>query len=348
MTARLTDWGLAALVTVLIVTGVLTLFAGSPHAAWVLDVHDACSATLAILLVVKLRRVWPRIASRARRDGRTVASLVVSTLAITCLISGVLWSFGLVIAPGGYSLLSWHDTLGAILVIVMAVHMVQRAKRLRRHDLAGRRQFLTAAGIGAASFAAWRVQRPLLSLVGLRGAGRRFTGSYEAASFTGNAFPTTSWVADNPRPLDAAGYRLEVSGLVSRRLTLSLAEIPLKDELVATLDCTGGFYSTQVWRGVQLGRLLDLAGLDADARHVSVASVTGYRWGFGLEQARTLVLASAVGGQPLDHGHGAPLRLVVPGARGFEWVKWVTRVEVRSQPDYFAPASTVLSSFPAV
>jgi DMSO/TMAO reductase YedYZ molybdopterin-dependent catalytic subunit len=159
-------------------------------------------------------------------------------------------------------------------------------------------------------------------------------------------FPTTSWVADNPHPIDPAGYRLEIAGLVSRNLALPLAALPLEDELAATLDCTGGFYSTQRWRGVQLGRLLDLAGLDADAHHVSVASITGYRWSFGLDRARTLLLASAVGGQPLDHGHGAPLRLVVPGARGFQWVKWVTRVEVRGQPDYFAPASTVLSSFP--
>jgi DMSO/TMAO reductase YedYZ molybdopterin-dependent catalytic subunit len=30
----------------------------------------------------------------------------------------------------------------------------------------------------------------------------------------------------------------------------------------------------------------------------------------------------------LTHGHGAPLRLIVPGRRGYEWVKWVTEVEV--------------------
>jgi hypothetical protein len=66
------------------------------------------------------------------------------------LAAGILWSDGVTVAPGGYSLLSWHDTLGAILAIAVATHMAIRAKRLRRRDLAGRRQFLTATGFTAA------------------------------------------------------------------------------------------------------------------------------------------------------------------------------------------------------
>jgi DMSO/TMAO reductase YedYZ molybdopterin-dependent catalytic subunit len=52
-----------------------------------------------------------------------------------------------------------------------------------------------------------------------------------------------------------------------------------------------------------------------------------------------------VTGAPLTHDHGAPVRLVVPGARGFQWVKWVTRVELRRDPDLTAPLSTLWSSF---
>jgi DMSO/TMAO reductase YedYZ molybdopterin-dependent catalytic subunit len=232
-------------------------------------------------------------------------------------------------------------------VVVVLVHMLVRAKPLRGRDLAHRRQFLLAAGIAAGSFVAWRAQQPLEALFSLRGATRRFTGSYEAGSFTGNAFPTTSWVADAPRPIDVSSYHLRVEGLVAHQLALALAELPTVDELVATLDCTGGFYSTQRWRGVRLGRILDLAGVDDSARHVSVGSRTGYRWGFALDDARKLLLATSVGGQPLSHEHGAPVRLVVPGARGFQWVKWVARLELRQDPDYGAPASTVWSSFTA-
>ena len=79
-----------------------------------------------------------------------------------------------------------------------------------------------------------------------------------------------------------------------------------------------------------------------------VVSRTGYRWGFALQDAHGLLLATHVGGQPLSHDHGAPIRLVVPGARGFQWVKWVQRVELHQDPDYGAPASTVWSNFTRV
>jgi DMSO/TMAO reductase YedYZ molybdopterin-dependent catalytic subunit len=32
-------------------------------------------------------------------------------------------------------------------------------------------------------------------------------------------------------------------------------------------------------------------------------------------------------GEPLEQGHGAPLRLIVPGWFGIAWVKWLTRIE---------------------
>ncbi len=70
-------------------------------------------------------------------------------------------------------------------------------------------------------------------------------------------------------------------------------------------------------------------GLAADARSVTVTSVTGHSWTFGLEDLEDALLATHVGGEPLSAGHGAPLRLVVPGRRGFQWIKWVGGVEVR-------------------
>jgi DMSO/TMAO reductase YedYZ molybdopterin-dependent catalytic subunit len=346
VTARVTDWGLAALVATLIATGALTLFAGSSGDAWVYDAHDALGVAIVLLLAVKLRRVWPRL-SPGRRDRHTFVSVVGLVLALSALASGFLWSDGVTPAPAGYSLLSWHDALGAILLIAVGAHMTLRARKLHARDLAHRRQFLTVAGIAAGSFVAWRAQRPLQSLFGLRAASRRFTGSFEADSFAGNAFPTTSWVADHPRVIDLASYRLRVGGLVARPSTLALADLAALDELPATLDCTGGFYSTQRWRGVALGRVLDLAGPGPSARHVIVGSVTGYRWSFGIDYARQLLLATHIGDEPLSHGHGAPVRLVVPGARGYQWVKWVDRLHLQTDADYGAPASTVWSSFTA-
>jgi len=98
---------------------------------------------------------------------------------------------------------------------------------------------------------------------------------------------------------------------------------------------------------VRLARLFELAGAGSDVRHVSVISRTGYRWSFAVADARALLLATHVGDEPLSHDHGAPLRLVAPGRRGFQWVKWVERIELSDEPDYGAVASTIWSSFTA-
>jgi len=344
VTPRGTDWSLALLVAAGVASGLATWFAGSPGASWVFAAHAVGGGSLALVLVVKLRRVLPRIGDRARRDPEVVRGLAALAFVALVLVSGLAWSTAGRHDLGGYSLLVWHGALGGALAVVVLAHALLRAKRPRRRDVADRRQFLTAAAVGAAALVAWRIQRPLERALGLPGGRRRFTGSYDAGSFSGNDFPTTSWVSDDPRP--RAGP-LAVGGRVRRELALAAAELDRGDELTATLDCTGGFSSTQRWGGVRLGRLLDEAGVRAGARHVRVISRTGYRWSFPLEEARGLLLAARVGGEPLSHGHGAPCRLVAPGRRGFQWVKWVERVEVHEDPDPGALASTVLSSFSA-
>jgi DMSO/TMAO reductase YedYZ molybdopterin-dependent catalytic subunit len=112
-----------------------------------------------------------------------------------------------------------------------------------------------------------------------------------------------------------------------------------------SLDCTGGFYSTQRWRGIGIGRLLDSVTLHLDARYVSFISVTSYRWSLPLEEARSALLATHIAEEPLSHEHGFPLHLVAPGRRGFAWVKWITRIEVLTEPDPVQVVSIFTSSF---
>jgi DMSO/TMAO reductase YedYZ molybdopterin-dependent catalytic subunit len=327
LTPRAVDWSLAGLVAALALTGALTTLAGG----WVFAAHDVAGFALAAVVVLKLRRVRRRVA-------------LPSVFVLVTLASGWAWSSGARAGAFGYGLLNVHDALGAVLAATVLAHALPRARRLRARDR-GRRQLFAEAGVATAAVVAWGVQRPALAALGWRGARRRFTGSYETASFAGNAFPTTSWVADRPRPLDRARYRLAVAGAVERPLALDADELAGGDELTATLDCTGGFYSTQRWRGTSLARLLERAG--PRAGHVRVISRTGYRWSFAVADARRLLLATHVGGEPLSHGHGAPVRLVAPGHRGFEWVKWVVRIEVHDDADLGAPASTLWSSFTA-
>jgi DMSO/TMAO reductase YedYZ molybdopterin-dependent catalytic subunit len=344
LSPRGTDWSLALLVAILVATGVLTWFSGDKGDAWVYAVHGAAGGALALLLIWKLGRAAARLRP-ARWDRRTAWGAAALTLVVATLASGWIWITAGRIDLAGYTLLAWHTVLGAVLGVAVATHLALRAKRPRVRDVAGRRQLLEAGAIGLGGLLARRLQRPLAGWLGLPGARRRFTGSYEAASFTGNAFPTTSWVADDPRPLPANTYRLRVEGLVARPLALSLPDLDARDEEVATLDCTGGFYSTQRWRGIRIGRLLDRAGALPAASHVGVVSHTGYRWSFELSEARPLLLATHVGGEQLSHEHGAPVRLVASGRRGFQWVKWVERLELRDEADYGAFPSTLWSSF---
>ena len=321
MTPRATDWTLAALVAAGFGTGGLTLYAGGAGDAWVFAVHDIGGLALAGAVGWKLRRVW----RRPRWSGGAAAGM-----ALLALGSGVVWALLGPLYLGGLSLLVWHGALGFVLFVAVAAHFLARA---RPAHVEGRRDALALLGLGALGVAAWRLQHAASP--------RRFTGSYALA---GADFPATSWVGDAPAPLPA-GHRVLVGGHVRAPLALGAGDLDAGDELVATLDCTGGFATTQRWHGVALGRVLDRAGVSPRATHVRVVSRTGYRWSFPLEDARGFLLAVGVGGAPLTHGHGAPVRLVAPGRRGFQWVKWVERVQVDDAPDLGAPLSTLWSSF---
>src|SRR3954452_19946042 len=193
-----------------------SLFAAAPGDEWVFVAHDVLAFALAGLLVVKLRRVWARLVHPSEWDREVKAGVLATIFVAAALGSGLLWSGGGRVSVAGFTLLSWHLVLGWVLVAAVAVHAYIRARRLRVRDMADRRQFLLAAGGAVGALALWRVQRPVSAFFGLRSARRRFTGSYEAASFEGNAFPATSWVADAPRSLNPSAYRLSVSGLVER------------------------------------------------------------------------------------------------------------------------------------
>lgn len=332
MPPRLTDWTLAAAVGVALATGLVSLNAGDPSLRWVFVLHGIVGLALALFVVAKLRRVWPRITHRDQWDLRTLIGAATTLAVLLTLGSGVGWVAGGVLDALGFGLLNWHIALGFALVAVVAAHMIARAKPLRRRDIAGRRQAIRWLAIIGAGAVLWPAQQRYASDLpaGIR---RRFTGSRAVGDGAGNAFPATSWVADNPRPLDPDTDILTMGGHVAETLTLRYAEIARGDACVATLDCTGGFASTQEWRGVRVGALLDRAGVREGAGWVRFRSVTGYRWSLPLAEARDALLATHVGAEPLSHGHGAPARLVAPGRRGFQWVKWVVAIEILTAPD---------------
>lgn len=349
---RVTDWSLAVGVGVACATGLISLVSGHAEQWSIFALHGVAGLWLLLLLWGKLRRVWPRIVQPRRWDRRTVFGLLAITSVALTILSGVWWVGGGDVDLVSFNLLNWHIILGIGLAALLTLHMLARAKPLRARDLRGRRQALRFGALALGALALWPAQQAVQRVLALPGATRRFTGSREAGSFAGNRFPTSSWVADAPRLIDLGHWRLSVGGAVGDALTLTYADLLALgngpdnlDELDALLDCTGGFYSTQRWRGVRIGRVLERARPLPDARYISFVSVTGYRWSLPLAEARDALLATHVGAEQLSHAHGAPLRLAAPGRRGFEWVKWITHIEALTEPDVGQVLAIHTSSF---
>jgi cytochrome b561 len=330
---RLVDWSILATVSFAVATGLLGLVSGRTGDAWVFVTHGIGGLALVLLLFWKLRRVRHRVTDRAAWDRYTPLSILLGIVAIAALATGVYWAFGGRLDVGPWTLLFVHMALGVLVVPLVLVHLRGRFRPPSTDDFAGRRTALSGLAVVGFGALTWRLQRETNRLFGLAGADRRFTGSREDGSGGGNAFPVTSWVADDPDPIDPDAWQLRVGGHVERELELDGETIGPDAGRRAVLDCTSGWYSTHAWRGVRVGDLLDSAEPTDEAAWVSVRSVTGYRWSLPLDEARDALLATHVDGERLSHGHGFPLRLVAPGRRGFQWVKWVEAVEVRRERD---------------
>lgn len=334
MRPRAVDWALLALVTFETLSGLGSFLVGRPEGrAWFV-LHGAAGLALTLLLFWKFGRVWLRVARPRLWDRHTAAGAAAAATVLAALGTGLVWTFFQrpIYYPNGMIL---HTTAGLALAFFVLAHFAARFRPLRRADLGDRRSVLRFLAALAAGGALWAGQQAAARAVGAPGAERRFTGSRRAGPELGRPLPVTMWMFDNPAPLDPAAWRLSVVGAVARPLSLSPAELAAlpQNELDAVLDCTGGWYSEQRWSGVRVGELLAEAEADPEAGWVSFISATGYRWALPLAEAREALLAAAVAGAPLAHGNGAPLRLVAPGRRGFQWVKWVVRVEVRRTPD---------------
>ncbi len=363
-TPSLVDGAILVLVGFEVASGLASLLVGTPDTGWLFVLHGVAGLSLVVLLGWKFRRVRHRVLDRGAWDRGTPVSLLLGAVAVAALATGLAWSLLDIVWLEGFTLLVVHMVLGVALVPILLWHFRHRFRLPGRDDVADRRPALQFAAVLVGSAVAWRSKELLAGLLGLAGGDRRFTGSKQAGG-AGTDFPVTSWVADDPAPVDVADWRLTVTGQVEEPLAFPYEALgpteqptggagddvltngggPARASIAATLDCTSGWYAERTWRGVRLGSLLDAAGASEDAGWVRVRSVTGYRWSFPIGEARDALLATHVGGEPLGHGHGAPVRLVVPGRRGFQWVKWVERVEVTRHEDLSQWVAIFVSGF---
>ena len=307
-------------------------------AAW-FDIHRIAGWGLILLIpwkaAIALRSLSRGVNRRLDRTLLLVASVLLTIATLTVLLLGLLWTWQ--IGPyyvwiGGYAYsgIGWHWGIALGLAPLFIVHVWQRWPRPRKTDFVGRRQALKLMGLGLASLASWGVAETLASSVERTEARRRFTGSREEGSFAGNAHPVTTAPDQGKIKLDPSTWTLQVTGAVGMPLRLSY-EAALADstsEVTAALDCTGGWYTVQTWRGIRLMDLLSQADIRPDAIGIILRGTANYTAPFTLAQAQEILLATHVADEVLSHVHGFPLRAVVPSRRGWHWVKWLTEIEV--------------------
>ncbi|HKW59238.1 MAG TPA: molybdopterin-dependent oxidoreductase [Candidatus Dormibacteraeota bacterium] len=320
-----TNAALFILVAAAFLTGWLAFAYGTVPARWSLVVHATSGVAILILLPWKSMIARRALDRPKPRPGRWV-SIVLAALVLVSLAAGLAHSTGVWLWTGWLTAMDVHVGAALVAVPLAAWHVIARPVRLRPADVS-RRTFLRAAGVMAVAGAVYGSTELVVRAAGLPGKQRRFTGSYEAGSFDPPAMPVSSWMFDAIPEIDASSWTLRVG---VRELTYAEL-LAFDDRITCTLDCTGGFYSTQEWSGVRLDRLL---GATRGAS-VRVASRTGYDRRFPIEEAGKLLLATRFGGQPLNSDHGFPARLVAPDRRGFWWVKWVVAIEVDDLPYWF-------------
>ena len=139
-------------------------------------------------------------------------------------------------------------------------------------------------------------------------------------------------------------YRLKVRGLVENPVDLSLDDLLAlgKKTQITLHHCIQGWSGIAAWGGLPLAELVKLAQPRSSAKVVvfysfseGVEFSTGIAGGqyydsLSLKDALNplTLLAYEMNYQPLNHLHGAPLRLRVENQLGFKMVKWIQAIEL--------------------
>lgn len=170
-------------------------------------------------------------------------------------------------------------------------------------------------------------------LLGSGSPAREFDSSQISKPPHANGKPLAS---ENFKKLAANGFadwRLNIDGMVSRPLSLSLSELRgySSRSQITHLACEEGWSFIAQWTGVPLSHILELAGASAKAKYVFYFSIQS-RWWDSVDMSdayhpQTLV-TYGMNGEDLPVGHGGPLRLRVPRQLGYKSVKYITRLTV--------------------
>jgi DMSO/TMAO reductase YedYZ molybdopterin-dependent catalytic subunit len=158
----------------------------------------------------------------------------------------------------------------------------------------------------------------------------------------GNANPNTEAYKALWRE-DFANWQLNISGLVDRPLSLSLAQLralPHREQITRH-DCVEGWSAIGRWRGVPLKLILDAAKMQERARYIVFHCADGLGGAAAYYESIDLIdafhpqtiLAFALNDRPLTVPNGAPLRLRVERQLGYKHAKYLMEIEAVERLD---------------
>ncbi|MGH3733016.1 MAG: molybdopterin-dependent oxidoreductase [Acidimicrobiales bacterium] len=208
-----------------------------------------------------------------------------------------------------------------------------RGASLEPRVAVGRRVFLGLGALGALGIAfGGNVQNVLGNSLGSLGNLLPGGDRFRYYSITGR-YPTIS----------DGSYRLEVSGLVERPTTFTLADLKTMPvtSFTKTFQCVTGWRVADVeWEGVQLSHLLQSVGVRPEAVAVTFESYDrADSESLTIDQAglSDVIVAYRMLGAPVTRAHGGPVRLYVAPMFGYKSLKWLSAIRVvdRIEPGFW-------------
>ena len=142
--------------------------------------------------------------------------------------------------------------------------------------------------------------------------------------------------------ISESDWRLTINGAVNRPQSLSLADLQAMatKERLNNLSCIsnpvgGDLVSNSRWTGLPLDALLDMAQPSPQAVTLVAVAFDGYTEGIRLDEIRgkDALIAFGMNGELLPRSHGFPARLLFPNHYGMRNVKWLTRLELKTQDE---------------
>ncbi|WP_435140017.1 protein-methionine-sulfoxide reductase catalytic subunit MsrP [Pseudopelagicola sp. nBUS_19] len=157
--------------------------------------------------------------------------------------------------------------------------------------------------------------------------------------------------AKHSHMLSTSPWTITIDGMVDRPGDYNVADIMSKmtiEERIYRFRCVEAWSMVVPWNGFELKDLLDLVGVQADAKYVAMETLfrpeempgqkyQTIKWpyveGLRLDEAMhpLTIMASGIYGKTIPNQNGAPLRLVVPWKYGFKSIKSVVRITLTDQ-----------------